>query len=244
MNEEDLSILERGVRENPLSFNNITDPNVIAVLDSFLPRSIGIEIECDKKDNYNIESFKSIPDIVHIQVDDGEQRYRIPAGIKGLICLYRVCQQLKINSLLNKGSGIHFHVDMTDSFELLNPRNVAENENWILTELDTWKYPGHYNHRHIAFPGGHNWIRFQHGFKTAEFRICEMSFEYEVLVNRFIHGCKIIEKLVRAVKGHKLEILQERLKELDAELLKTDSTEDENLDEIEQLVRNRNKIIT
>jgi hypothetical protein len=103
--------IEKVLRTNPFLALDISNIEEIAL--KYLPYSIGIEIECDRNDNYNIENFKNIPDIVEVLSTNGEERFRIPNGIKGLCCLYNISEQLK-NNCSYSSSGIHYHVDFSD----------------------------------------------------------------------------------------------------------------------------------
>lgn len=188
-------LIEEGVYTSPLALLSIKDKDLINRIDNYLPYSIGIEIECGKSSTFNIDLFKNIPDIMSVNIDDSEQRFRIPNGLRGLICLYNLCQVLAISSEINLGSGHHYHVDMTNTYHLLSSEFVKDNRKWILDELDSWEYKGNYNKRDIEFNTSHNWVRFQSEFKTAEFRIGNMTFDYTVIVRRLIHACSIIRKL-------------------------------------------------
>lgn len=191
--ESTKDLLEECVYHAPLTL--LTVPNIDEyILKNFLPYSIGIEIECEQNSNFDVKAFNSIPDIMHVQVDSYEQRYRIPRGLPGLICLYNICNQLKVHSELNEGSGIHYHVDMTDCFSRLNNDNVKANSPWILNELDTWGYTGTYNNRECLIDC-RCWVNFQSRFKTAEIRIAEMTFDYQLMVRRIVSASKIIGKL-------------------------------------------------
>lgn len=170
----------------------------LEIANSYLPYSTGFEIECFKKETFNEEAFRKIPDIMEINCDVGEQRFRIPNGVRGLICLYNISQELKRNSELNEGSGIHYHIDMTDftDFWENNGEPYIENHaDYILTELDKWNYQGNYNLRVLNYSTSHNWMRFPTDFKTAEIRIGEMTFDYKLLVERITHANSIIKTL-------------------------------------------------
>lgn len=202
-------LIEEGVYHSPLTLLSINDNKVIEKINNYLPYSVGIEIECNIKNYENFKSkvdfeekFCSIPNIIHVDCDSGEQRFRIPNGFQGLICLYNISQQLKIYSELNLGSGIHYHIDMTDCYDLLNNQIINENSKYILDELSTWDYKGTYNSKICNFSTSHHWIRFQNNFKTAEIRIGEMTFDYEVLVKRIIHSNQIIKKLKNEIPNY------------------------------------------
>ena len=195
-------MLEGLCRSNPLALLLLSDPTEVAYINSLLPYSTGFEIECNKKLTYDIVNFKRIPTLLDIDIDSSEQRYRIMNGINGFICLYLICNQLKLNSTLNLGSGIHYHIDCRDLFERNSIDNILDLISWsnknglyniILSELDKWEYKGKYNARNIST--GTTWIRLSH-WKTFEFRLGEMSFDYEILAKRIIHA----NQLTRLVK--------------------------------------------
>lgn len=191
---ENINIIDKDLEDylyNPLILLTIKDESIINRVNKLLPYSTGFEIECSKSEFFKNSNFTIIPNILDVSCDNGEQRYRIPNGIPGLICLFNICNQLKIDSLLNFGSGIHYHIDTTDCFKDL-VKTATENQDWILNELDTWNYKGDYNKRGIN-PFG-NWLKFN-SLETFEFRIGEMSFDYKVLVNRIIHANNIVKRL-------------------------------------------------
>ncbi len=185
--EEEESI-EKILRSNPIFLKDTVEINKVA--DILLPYSTGIEIECDKRDDYDENDFKSIPDIMDVQTDSREQRYRIPSGLKGFKCLFNIYEALKENSIPNKDAGHHFHIDFTDSWKYINRRSTDYVKEYILSELDKWKYKGTYNHRES------NWIKWQDYFKTLEIRVCDMSFDYSYILNKILH-CQEIAKKVK-----------------------------------------------
>lgn len=176
----------------PLTLLTIKDKEVINQINNLIPYSTGFEIECNKQNTYDIKNFESIPDIVHIQVDNGEQRYRIPNGIKGIICLHNICYQLRLNSELNYGSGIHYHIDCTDAKKLHTDNKALDtNAGWILPELDKWGFRG-LQSRGIGSTG--RWIRTSY-HNTLEFRIGNMSFDYNVLLKNIVSANTIVRRL-------------------------------------------------
>lgn len=201
--EENISILDI-LRTVPKVLDD-TNPDAIKVGEYCLPYSVGIEFECPKGDKFNIEEFKAIPNIMSVNVDNSEQRYRIPSGLTGLKCLYDLSETLILNSLLNPESGIHYHIDFTDTYSKLTDANIGKNTNWILEELDAWNYKGTYNTRDVCFRGGHKWIRFQSGFKTMECRIGEMTFDYSLLFKRITHLSDIARRLKNIVEHEYLQ---------------------------------------
>jgi hypothetical protein len=181
---------------------DINDSDVKEVGNYYLPFSTGFEIECDQHLDYDETEFTSIEHIMEVRNDSHEQRYRIPSGINGLRCLYDICYKLHFNCV-RTSSGIHYQVDCTDWWDMLvdsgntdpyNGRvyhgNINKYKEIILKELDTWDYKGTYNHRDS------NWFRLNSEFKTIEFRIGEMSFDYDVLFKRIVH-CNAIVRYIK-----------------------------------------------
>lgn len=180
-----------------LNPNSVKDnPNVEKVSLEYLPFSTGFEIECFKLDEFKLESFTNIENILDVNVDSCEQRFRIPKGYNGFKCLYEISKQLKYNSELNPLSGIHYHVDFTDCFEVIKKDTTILDsiKPDILTELDTWGYKGNYNPRDIG--EFMCYIRLNSQFKTFEFRIGEMTFDYALLCKRIIH-CNQLSVLIK-----------------------------------------------
>lgn len=159
-------------------------------LNSVLPYSVGIEIECVRKNTFDSTNFKNIPYLLHFREGD-EMAFRIPNGIKGMLCLYLICEQLKINNELNPLSGIHYHIDLTN----MNRDKCLKHRNYILKELDSWGYNSTTNARDVVIDKKFNWVNIRSNFKTAEFRIGEMSFDYKFLLNRINHCSEIISKI-------------------------------------------------
>jgi len=179
---------------NPLVCNDF-DKDIKEVAEILLPFSIGIEIECFQKENFNLQDFTSIPNIMDVDIDKGEQRFRIPNGLNGLKCLYNISLMLYKNSQENFGSGIHYHIDCTSFFDKLTKDILTDNTNSIIKELEHWNYKGTYNTKGISFKTEHYWIRRQTCFKTLECRIGEMTFDYKILFQRIVHLSEIIKDL-------------------------------------------------
>lgn len=181
---------------SPLSLINLRTEESIRYANSFLPFSTGFEIECPKSENYKESNFINIPYIMHVENDFSEQRYRIPSGLKGIVCLYLISEQLKINSELNPLSGIHYHVDCTEDYSTLI-NNLKHHAEYILSELESWGYIDDEKAFNVkAVGGGFNWVRTNSQFSTLEFRIGEMTFDYELLFKRIFH-CNEIVKTVK-----------------------------------------------
>lgn len=189
--------LKESIIETPSLITELDDPILLKIIDNLIPYDIGIEIECGRQNHYDIEKFKSISHIIEVRSSNGEERFRIPSGINSILCLKNISDILKEQCELNSGSGIHFHIDMTECYHLLTRKIINDNKEWMLKELDTWKYSGTYNRRDCKFKNESCfiWVAFQNRFKTAEIRIGEMTFEYNLLMKRIIHCCEIIKKL-------------------------------------------------
>lgn len=238
--KEDL-ILEI-VKTNPIALLNLKKIPV-DYIDRYLPFSIGFEIECSLKTNLSIEEatnlFKDIPDIMEVIIDSSEQRFRIPNGVKGLVCLFKISKTLKETSYLNLLSGIHYHCDCTSFYDLITRNMVESNKEWILNELDSWNYKGTYNKREINFNLEHNWVRFQSCFKTMEFRIGEMTFDYEVLIKRILHIISIVKdfKVGLTRSKEKLEFLQKKIIKINSK--NEDLVKEITLEDIRNNIKNR-----
>lgn len=173
------------------------------VANSYLPYDTGIEIECSLKGHNSYLATKlfmdKVPTLKAIKIDSSEQRFRISSGINGLVSLYGLCDTLKELSLLNMQSGIHYHIDFTE-FTDSQFNNIANmfkegKDSWILNSLKSWDYKGQYNAWIVST--GKTAVRFHKPYRTVEFRIGEMSFDYELLVKRIVH-CQNISKKIKA----------------------------------------------
>lgn len=184
-----------------LSCNN----SILKRANEFLPYSTGFEIECDQKETFSLQNFTSIPYIMDVNIDSWEQRFRIPNGVRGLFCLYFISEQLKTNSALNLGSGIHYHIDFSEPTMFEGLRQVSENSRSslyteIIHELEKWEYKGSYNSKKIG--SGHYWVRLNQQFSTMEIRIGEMTFDYNLLATRIIHANEIAKKIKASLNYH------------------------------------------
>lgn len=182
------------IKTNPLLLD-AKDDNVHKVGNYYLPYSTGFEIECRMLPNFSRNSFVTIPGIITADVNSSnEQRFRIPNGIKGLQVLQRVSIAMVEQAELNTNSGIHYHIDCSEMFDLIDNDVIANNAEWMLKELDSWQYAGNYNQRRFSPTMGAYWIRLQPSFKTIEIRIGEMTFNYELLFKRITHANAIIRR--------------------------------------------------
>lgn len=181
------------------------------VADGYLPYSTGLEIECHFKDEDNTSIrqmtsyYKSIPNIMAIGIDYEEQRFRIPSGVDGAICLYEICEKLKVHSMLNPASGIHYHIDCTDiskeDYLAIAAEHWSNGDSFILKALESWGYKGSYNAWKVSI--GKQAVRFHIAYQTVEFRIGEMTFDYELMMKRILHCQNIVKKLKESVKAKK-----------------------------------------
>lgn len=193
---------------------DITDSIVQEIGLYYLPYSTGFEIECmvNVKDINIKQKFLDIPNIIEADVNNlYEQRFRIPNGIKGIVCLFHISNLLKEYAVLNPDSGIHYHIDFTDVFDNIflekginiygdSNNFIDNNKDYILSELDKWNYKGTYNRREVLASVGSVWVRFQSMFKTMEIRIGEMTFDYSLLFKRIVHGNEIAKTLKEGKK--------------------------------------------
>ena len=181
-------LIKEGINSSPLTLIPFYSKNK-DLINNVLPFSTGFEIECHQKPGFNDNFFKQIPDIMEVICDTSEQRFRIPNGLRGLICLYNISELLKQYSYFNPLSGIHYHIDCTDWYHQLEDTR-HEHKDKVLKELESWGYNSSYNSKDIGY--SHYWIRLNNQFKTAEFRIGEMTFDYPLLVKRIIHANAIM----------------------------------------------------
>ncbi len=179
---------------NPLPLLEIKSSLIKEGIDNYLPYSCGIEFECLQKSNYNEFNFSIIPNIMSVQTDSSEQRYRIPNGLKGMICLYDICKLMKEQSLLDLSSSNHYHFDfndvlnMKDGYMYSNSSDfiTKENTDYINQELIKWGTVKVINS---------NWMRFFNQLGTLEIRIGEPTFDYDIIIKRLIDGCRISKYL-------------------------------------------------
>lgn len=202
-------MIENSILTNPIPLLAIKNPKLIKKINAYLPYSSAFEVECMQQPTFNIQAFRDIPDIMAVQCDTGEQRFRVPSGLKGLVCLYHISEQLKLNSELNPMSGIHYHCDCTDIWPLITSGH-REKVEWILKELETW------NPEYTAVKTKY-WLKFN-SLQTMEYRVGEMTFEYPILAKRMIHCNDMTRRFKLGVlegpSKLKLENLHKKLKEL------------------------------
>lgn len=200
------------VRTYPIPLGKLENKALIEFANKFLPYETGIEIEIHT--NYNrYDTFKSlqpiyekVKNIIEIGMEDCEIKFRIPSGIKGMICLYEICDYLKENYKLNEKSGIHYHIDCRDMYNTL-PYTYQEwnsqgakwerfikSKSEILNWFESWGYKGTYNDKDISTFKS-SWIRICYSYQTLEIRIGEMTFDYQTIIKRIMHSQNIIRKL-------------------------------------------------
>lgn len=156
------------------------------IAESLLPYSIGIEVEAHPK-----KSFKR-PLLDQLFIGGAETQMRISKGIKGMLELKQFCDLLKEYYYFNEQSGIHYHVDFD---ECPDKRFMDDSlKKQILKELDSWGYTGRYNHREIE-TSKRVWVRIHPFHNTLEFRIGEMTFDYELMMKRILHITRICKKI-------------------------------------------------
>lgn len=207
-------LIREAALKAPLALLSLRDEADIRFANSLLPYSVGFEIECHGSSIFDYQRFKEIPYIMDspAQYEQYEFRFRIPNGIQGFLCLYAISIQCKLMLVLNPGSGIHYHGDMTDTWGLV-PREGSEE--WktlkdtiaepILCELDTWKTGCSYP-RTIGFGKG-LWLGFRDGHKTIELRTGDMTFEYPELSYRVMSTNKVLVMIKDYLtRDHKAEV--------------------------------------
>jgi len=155
-----------------------------------LPYSIGIEFETPYKAE---PSTVEVAFLLDYCVEKHESTFRIQPGLKGLISLYQITKFLEKHYLFNTGSGIHYHVDL-ESFKADDIYKICP-EKKVLEILDKWNYQGFYNHREVRRSWKGSWVNFRPRFNTIEFRIGEMTWDYNLLLKR-IRNASAIRRMI------------------------------------------------
>ncbi len=210
---EDFNKVEEAILKCPLPLLAIKNQKIIEAINKYFPYSHGMEFECAKKPSYNLKDFENIPNIMAVDVDDSEQRYRISSGLNGLICLWEVCKNLNNNSIVELESSNHYHTDMTDVWDKITNDFEKSYNDYIIKELVEWKTA--FNLERTS-----NWYNFNY-WKTLEVRIGEPTFQYSVIVKRLIQCGKIVthlrKELLKGSEEKDLIRLQEKLNSLTKE---------------------------
>lgn len=193
--------LDTVIKSAPLVLSSY-DAEVIALADYYLPYSTGFEIECCNQEGVPLEIYEQIEGVIEAPCEADELKFRIPSGIIGIKALYHISQSLRENAMLNPNSGIHYHVDFTDEWNNLSEEEVDKNAGWILAELDTWDYKGFFNKRKCEFSENRYYTRFKNSTKTMEFRIGEMTFNYQLLFKRISHVNDIVRRFKNQLNYH------------------------------------------
>lgn len=184
------------IRLNPSLLLDLQSQNLIDYANSFLTRSVGIEIECTLK-HLNEAEFCDKLLVVEQDHDHEELRFRIYPGIQGLINLYQISKALNKYAIPNLRSGIHYHVDVNhENSEIMQKyKHDFNSYDWMLSIIKSWNYTGTYNAHEV----GHFKscaIRIGTSYNTIEFRVGEMTFDYNVLLQRVLHVNNLVDKLV------------------------------------------------
>lgn len=181
------------------SFNEIRHEDYEKLI-SLWSYDVGIEIECSAIKDYHSNELRSLCGKIPFKEFDFsslEQRFRLPAGFKGFLCLGLLSEFMAENFYLNPDSGIHYHIDFTDVYDnCISDVTVKDVEKYILQELESWNYIGAFNRKEVKIGTiCATWVRFQNGFKTMEVRIGEMTFDYNLLLQRILHLQEIAKKV-------------------------------------------------
>ena len=170
---------------------------------NLLPYSTGIEIEINTNSRLlpcNIVELLNQTGILDFGFEPEEFKFRIPHGIRGMMALYRVCEILKEHYQLNPKSGIHYHIDCSDlsNFSLFALHSYEsyfkDSRNfWALESLKSWNYNGNYNPWKVT-NSKEGVISFRYTLETIEFRLGEMTFDYNLMLKRIIHAQNITKK--------------------------------------------------
>lgn len=227
MNRE---FIEECIYSTPLALDKLRN-KFGPVISEMLPSDTGIEIESPRRDSEG--TLKDIPNLKEFRIGYSETSFRIPSGIDGMICLYEVLLRFKTHWDLNPNSGIHYHIDLGE-YKVNSLNLTQDTKETVLKELDKWDYKGSYNRRGVEVGSKSVWLNLREHFNTAEIRIGEMSFEYEVLIKRILHGHYIAKLLTNSYEHENSpEYWINKLKDLNK------IEESTNEKEIEGLIKNR-----
>lgn len=138
-------------------------------------------------------------------------------GFRQLVGFHKVLETMKSDLISCPGSGIHIHIDISpfipDKIEdrrgtyerwLENIRNQMVINLDMVYEIFGSKYTGEYNRKSCRIDQKGNWVNIRSGFKTIEFRIGELTFDYEELIDIVIKLQKLTKEVMR--KAHKISL--------------------------------------
>jgi len=182
------------MRIDPLQILNL-DQHLVDYAASLWPADTGIEFEISAISLMNgiprnMFFDQELPFLVAYSGIYSEVRFRIPKGIKGMITLHQLCGILTKYYKLNMDSGLHYHIQ-PKSYELVKIAVSEQRLDFMLKELESWKYSGHYNLKKISI-SGNPWIRYNTTYDTLECRIGEMTFDYALIHDRITHFQKLV----------------------------------------------------
>lgn len=204
-------VIKEAIYNNPTVLLNLNNNIVNDHIDSFLPFSMGFEFEADnyEKSSFKTEYFTSIPDIMNADFDYNEHRYRIPTGLKGLVCLFTLCETLKKHTILDLDSSIHYHTDLTDIYDnMIESKHYGQEIGSIQEKLKEWGTA-----KNLDSING--WCKLN-SLKTLEIRIGEPTYDYSIIIKR-VFSCTEIARDLKIKYGsniYRLENLNKKLEQL------------------------------
>ncbi len=229
--DSNIKMIEEAIYKFPLSLNALDNTNLEMIVNDYLPYSMGMEFEC-YANKFNEDKFKKIPDIMDVDGCSSEIRFRIPNGIKGLVCLWHILIEVKKQVKIDLGSSNHYHTDFTDVWSKMSQDFKKAEIKWVLEELKTWGTAVNYDMIN-------SWYRWN-TLSTLEIRIGEPSFDYDVIVKRLIQCCDISKRvkfnLLSIEEQQQVRSLTKELELLKATIIvpKLDSN-----DEVKNIINNR-----
>jgi hypothetical protein len=180
-------------------------PKFEKVINRMFPYNFAMEIETHQnltETDFLLELNKlgGYPSFVQLDFDYMEQRFSFRGTpIINLINLYLVCEILTKHYQLNMQSGIHYHIAYDDrplkGVGILNKNQKLIDK--VLKRLDSWGYEGKYNERGVNLLFKGKWLCRRSSFKTFEFRIGEMTFDYQLIFKRIKECQQITHEFVR-----------------------------------------------
>lgn len=127
------SMMREGIKSFPSSLLHLP-PKLRNIAAKSLPFSVGIEIECKRKEDNTYPSEHLFRYFMHKEMAKlseemsicdcfidrdftrHEQKFRVKPGINGLIGIDLACKFLQKYFIFNCLSGNHYHIDMSDCF--------------------------------------------------------------------------------------------------------------------------------
>lgn len=184
------------------------------IMKSMIPFRFSVEFECfgryletkDKKSILSVDADKTSRYLDSIKSSEEYfNEIRISClAYHQLEAFYQRLEHMKMYNKGGEGTGIHIHIDIS-SFgdfnsmdrQVIKALNVFNSDEVLdkVYAIFGSKYNGTYNKRGAQYQSKGWWINCFRSFNTIEFRIGDLTFEYEELIKIVIE----LEKLVKTI---------------------------------------------